>query len=220
MQPLQHLVVFAYLLLGSAAALLRANRRANLTRQPVDAHEFSEDVHAMYRWPSPTGGSNPCHPRCIWHCTDPVCDETCEPVCKAPNCQVRCPQLTEDYCAETCDEPDCAVICPKKANCTMQTCQECSTVCKKSTCHMSCSAPPCHAVCEDPHCDWICKKPEKCPKPDCQMTCEQPKGCMVGGPNRPLPETVDTIIRSQSIAKLDAEKNDIKPLESPKPMKE
>jgi len=205
MQTLQHLIVLAYAFATPAAAgLLRLRKPLSLIKQPINAHEFQEDVHAMHRWQdSPAGASSPCHPRCVWHCTDPVCDQTCEPVCAAPKCQVTCPQITADYCSESCDEPDCAVICPKKANCTMHACQECTTVCKKASCKMACSAPPCQSACEDPHCEWICKKPEKCPKPDCQMQCEQPKGCMIGGPNRPLPEVVDAIIRSQSIAKLD-----------------
>merc|ERR1719214_386937 len=116
-------------------------------REPTPIHdpEPKGDLKLAY----PANSPSPCHPRCVWHCTDPVCDQTCWPVCKAPNCQVRCPQITTDYCAESCDEPDCAVICPKKANCTMHTCQECSTVCKKASCQITCSAPPCQSICED-----------------------------------------------------------------------
>lgn len=227
MHLLQQLVVIAYALFSpvasGASGHLRIQRRvqshlmSNLSnvKQPINAAEFSEDVYAKSKWP-PGVANAKCHPICVWHCTDPVCDQTCEPVCKAPNCQVHCPKLTLDFCAETCEEPDCAVVCPKK-ECEMQECKSCNTVCKKASCKMQCSAPPCHSVCEDPHCEWVCKKPEKCPEPDCQMQCQQPKGCMIGGPTRPLPENVDSIIHSQAIAKLD--ESIAKPLESPKPLK-
>merc|ERR1719408_257660 len=174
---------------------------------PIPSFEFGEndDMQKLYHFGEPMEKDLGCHPRCVWHCTDPVCDKTCEPVCEAPKCETRCPQMDERLCGEDCSsDPDCVVICPKEQRCTKEECPpQCKTECGTPTCKIHCGAVPCHSLCEDPHCEWVCKDPENCPKPECRMQCEQPKGCLAGSLEVPLPEPVDSLVVGQAMAKLE-----------------
>jgi len=184
---------------------------------PIPSFEFGENQNVHKYFGVPAAKDIGCHPRCVWHCTDPVCDKTCEPVCEAPKCETRCPkEINKKFCSQTCNEPDCVVMC-KKENweklCPSQDCPNpCEITCKQPSCKMTCEAPVCHSLCEDPHCEWTCKDPEKCPKPQCQMQCEQPKGCISAGVIKPLPENVDTVIKTQAVAKLEG----VEPLQDAK----
>eukprot|EP00746_Dinoflagellata_sp_MGD_P008173 gnl/MRDRNA2_/MRDRNA2_116326_c0_seq1.p1 gnl/MRDRNA2_/MRDRNA2_116326_c0~~gnl/MRDRNA2_/MRDRNA2_116326_c0_seq1.p1 ORF type:complete len:239 (+),score=27.98 gnl/MRDRNA2_/MRDRNA2_116326_c0_seq1:136-852(+) len=184
---------------------------------PIPSFEFGEDEYMMANFKIPPAKDLGCHPRCVWHCTDPVCDKTCEPVCEAPKCETRCPKgIDKKFCSQTCNEPDCLVTC-KKENweklCPSQDCPNpCEIQCKEPECKMKCEAPVCHSLCEDPHCEWTCKDPEKCPKPQCQMQCEQPKGCLAGSVIKPLPPIVDTYVKTQAVAKVEG----VEPLQDAK----
>lgn len=189
---------------------------------PIPSFEFHAEEHMMDQFDTKGGKSLGCHPRCIWHCTDPVCDKTCEPVCKPPKCETRCPkEINKKFCSQTCNDPDCVVMCKKEnweKNCPSQPddCPNpCEITCKEPECKQTCEAPVCHSICEDPHCEWTCKDPEKCPEPQCQMQCEQPVGCLTGSIIKPLPEVVDTIIKTQAVAKIEG----VKPFEDAKPKK-
>lgn len=194
------------------ASLLKRSKSGGAT---VPADRFSANVQDKNMAPDLALGKAGCHPRCVWHCTDPVCDMTCEPVCKAPECETRCPQIDTSLCSSKCTDPDCAVVCPKKPKCESGSCPDkCNTVCGKPKCTVMCEAPPCHSICADPKCEWTCKEPEACPKPQCQMQCEQPKGCLTGQMVVPLPDVIDQLIRGQAAAKVDG----VTPMDNPKPL--
>jgi len=186
--------------------------------QPLDYNLAGQNMYMLSHLAGEGEGKElGCHPRCVWHCTDPVCDKTCEPVCEAPKCETRCPnEIDKKFCQQTCGEPDCLVLCKKNQDkCTTQECPDpCEIQCKEPQCKMQCEAPVCHSICEDPHCEWTCKDPENCPKPQCAMQCEQPKGCIgKNGVINPLPENLDTYIKSQAVAKLEG----VSPLQDAKP---
>jgi hypothetical protein len=111
-------------------------------------------------------------PTCHWQCDSPTCDQTCEPVCKQPKCEIRCSKC-DDPCYE-CDRPLCSTTC----DCPSDTahCASCNTTCDDPVCHQHCP-PTCHTVCAQPECEYHCKKPEDCPKPCCKMECESPQEC-------------------------------------------
>mmetsp|Transcript_87272 Transcript_87272/g.199227 ORF Transcript_87272/g.199227 Transcript_87272/m.199227 type:complete len:422 (+) Transcript_87272:94-1359(+) len=135
-----------------------------------------------------------CVPHCAWNCTEPVCEQNCEPVCGVPQCETRCPKLGSGAfqgCKVKCGEPNCAMFCPpedhelcpngtKVMGCPTTSCK---TRCAEPKCALDCSNANtgCKTVCPDPLCEWKCHKPKKCPKPECRMMCEQPPQCVTGG---------------------------------------
>lgn len=126
-----------------------------------------------------TSSGKRCLPQCRYECTDPKCDETCTPTCLAPECQTRCPKMSDasfqKTCKMTCQEPKCENQCPK-TGCGNSECALCKTVCHKPECSVTC-APDCTTVCKQPKCTWDCAKPTDCPKPECKMVCEDAPGC-------------------------------------------
>lgn len=184
-------------------AMIRIKRTLVRTQvKQVPSNEFTEDAQAMKAFPMDTMGDPTCRPKCFWTCNKAICDETCEPLCSAPVCQARCPDVNYKDCVETCDEPDCVVVCPQQ-KCAMAHCPQCKTVCKAPTCKITCPAPQdCESLCAMPLCEWKCKEPEKCPEPQCQMHCNQETSCQINAVSRPLPDPVDKRIMSTANAKL------------------
>mmetsp|Transcript_2501 Transcript_2501/g.5488 ORF Transcript_2501/g.5488 Transcript_2501/m.5488 type:complete len:835 (+) Transcript_2501:98-2602(+) len=119
-----------------------------------------------------------CTPQCSWQCDDPHCDEVCQPVCQAPQCETRCASADLSQCFMECDQPHCAVTCPQ-SQCPSGGCDTCQTTCSEPMCKLRCNnAQPCRNVCEQPVCDWKCHAPSQCPKPTCRLMCEAPGQCV------------------------------------------
>lgn len=130
-----------------------------------------------------------CVPHCTWNCTQPVCEEDCEPVCKAGDCETRCPKMDKDQlesCHINCGEPVCSMYCPKDDLCggkktlDCETRPKCKTRCEEPKCGFVCNndlGDRCKTVCPDPVCTFKCKKPKACPNPHCNMVCEKPPEC-------------------------------------------
>merc|ERR1719424_2811111 len=96
-----------------------------------------------------------CAPNCKWQCDDPQCPAVCHPVCKRPNCEMKCEETPCAKCTIHCERPTCSIRCPKED-------------CQKESC------PKCETVCEELECTNKCAKPTNCAKPKCELQCEKP----------------------------------------------
>mmetsp|Transcript_3268 Transcript_3268/g.7821 ORF Transcript_3268/g.7821 Transcript_3268/m.7821 type:complete len:533 (-) Transcript_3268:46-1644(-) len=129
-----------------------------------------------------------CVPHCTWNCTQPVCEQDCEPVCRAGQCETRCPKMNTsqlEKCNVQCSAPECSMYCPSKKDDLCQGnktlgCPKCATRCQEPKCNFVCNndlGDLCKTVCPDPVCTFDCKKPKVCPNPHCNMVCEKPPDC-------------------------------------------
>ena len=115
-----------------------------------------------------------CAPNCKWQCDDPQCPAVCHPVCKRPNCEMKCEETPCAQCTIHCEKPTCSIRCPKE-DCQKESCPHCETVCAPAQCHTTCTAPEpkCSPVCEELECTNKCAKPTNCAKPKCELQCEK-----------------------------------------------
>jgi len=146
----------------------------------------------------PDSVRNSCVPHCTWDCTQPVCEQNCEPVCHAGECETRCPKMDKDQlekCNVQCSEPSCKMYCPKEDLCQgkktldCESRPKCQTRCDEPQCNFVCNndlGDKCKTVCPDPVCTFKCKKPSECPKPVCNMVCEKPPNCDTKPTSEPL----------------------------------
>lgn len=142
-----------------------------------------------------------CVPHCTWNCTQPVCEQKCEPVCRAGECETRCPKMDAsqlEKCHVQCSEPKCSMYCPKGKLCEDGNktlgCPKCKTRCEEPQCNFVCNndlGDLCKTVCPDPVCTFKCQDPTSCPKPECKMLCETPPDC---GTNPTLPPVGDHLV--------------------------
>jgi len=106
------------------------------------------------------------HLACKWQCTNPICEETCEPVCAAPICKTFCDKVIANSCETSCEKPACKVVCPNT-----QDASTCQALCEPAACETKCQRT-CESHCGVPQCVLECKKPKSCPNPTCNLVCD------------------------------------------------